>query len=115
MAPAENGALELVYETAGLLGRVRVLGGNRRSALLAIDKLRPLRAAAQAGFRTPAFAVSERVDEAVAAVRGLGFPARSSRRAPALERAPDCAAPAWRLRSLRGGAAARRAVSGAGI
>ncbi|HET8977229.1 MAG TPA: ATP-grasp domain-containing protein [Solirubrobacteraceae bacterium] len=74
VAPAEDGSLELLYETPGLLGDAAVLGGDRESALLALDKPRTLKAARAAGFRTPAFIEPQRVDEAVAAARDIGLP-----------------------------------------
>jgi predicted ATP-grasp superfamily ATP-dependent carboligase len=74
VAPAEDASLELVYETPGLLGDAAVLGGDRASVQLALDKPRTLRAARAAGFGTPAFVEPERVDEAVAAARDIGLP-----------------------------------------
>jgi carbamoyl-phosphate synthase large subunit len=74
VVPAEDGSLELLYETDGLLGDARVLGGDRASARLALDKSRTLMRARQAGFATPPYAEPESVEEAVAAGGELGFP-----------------------------------------
>jgi len=74
VVPGEDASLELVYETVGLLGRARVLGGDRESARLAIDKSRTLAEAAAAGFGTPVCAEPHTVAEAVAAGREIGFP-----------------------------------------
>lgn len=74
VVPAEDGSLELLYETEGLLGDARVLGGDRETALLVLDKSRTLACAREAGFATPAYAEPQTVNEAVAAGRELGFP-----------------------------------------
>lgn len=74
VAPAEDASLELLYETPGLLQGARVLGGDERSAALATDKVKTLDAAREAGFPIPEHRVPERVDEAVAAAREIGFP-----------------------------------------
>lgn len=74
VVPGEDASLELVYETLGLLGDAQVLGGDRESARLAMDKARTLSVAARAGFGTPEYAEPQTVGEAVSAARGIGFP-----------------------------------------
>ena len=74
VSPAEDATLEILYETPGLLQGARVLGGDEPSARLATDKVRTLAAADALGYPTPAYAVPESVDEAVAAACEIGFP-----------------------------------------
>ena len=74
VSPAEDASLELLYETPGLLGGARVLGGDELSAALATDKVRTLAAAGEVGYPTPDYRVPESVDDAVAAAREIGFP-----------------------------------------
>ncbi|HZU40133.1 MAG TPA: hypothetical protein VE992_03740, partial [Solirubrobacteraceae bacterium] len=121
VAPAEDGSLELLYETPGLvadpatagarvLGGTRVLGGDRESVRLALDKARTLRAARRLGFPTPRYHEPETLSDALAAGRELGF--------PCVVKPPRSYAPAGRgLRSARLAFAAdagelRRAVEG---
>jgi predicted ATP-grasp superfamily ATP-dependent carboligase len=74
VVPGEDATLELLYETVGLLGDARVLGGDRESARLALDKARTLRRAAAAGFAAPNWAEVDSVRDGVAAAREIGFP-----------------------------------------
>jgi carbamoyl-phosphate synthase large subunit len=74
VSPAEDASLELLYETDGLLGDARVLGGDRRSAQIATDKTKTLAHAREADFPTPAYAVPEDAAAAVEAAREIGFP-----------------------------------------
>lgn len=74
LAPAEDGSLELAYETPDLLGDARVLGGDRASTRLALDKARTLARARELGFPTPEYAEPQSGAQAVAAARELGFP-----------------------------------------
>jgi hypothetical protein len=72
--PAEDASLELLYENEELLGEARVLGGDRDSARLALDKARTLGRAREAGFATPRWCQPGSVGAAVAASRDIGFP-----------------------------------------
>ncbi|HET9721091.1 MAG TPA: ATP-grasp domain-containing protein [Solirubrobacteraceae bacterium] len=74
VVPGEDASLELVYETVGLLGEARVLGGNQESARLALDKARTLSRAAELGFGIPRTIFAENVDEAVSRSAEVGFP-----------------------------------------
>lgn len=74
VVPGEDASLELVYETVGLLGNARVLGGDRDSVRLVLDKARTLGRAEQAGFGIPRCVEARSVDDAVAGARELGFP-----------------------------------------
>jgi hypothetical protein len=74
VAPAEDGSLELLYETDGLLDGARVLGGDRNSALLALDKAATLARAREAGFATPATVIPNEPSDAVAAAAEVGYP-----------------------------------------
>lgn len=74
VSPAEDASLEILYETPGLLGEARVLGGDEPSARLATDKVATLARAQEVGFPVPEYAVPGDVDGAVAAAREIGFP-----------------------------------------
>lgn len=74
VVPAEDASLELVYETVGLLGGARVLGGDRDSARLALDKARTLARAAELGFGVPRTILAQDVSEAVSRAPEIGFP-----------------------------------------
>jgi hypothetical protein len=74
VAPGEDGSLEILYATPGLLGAARVLGGDRDSAFLALDKASTLEHAQRAGFAVPRWHAPESVAEAVEAARDVGFP-----------------------------------------
>jgi predicted ATP-grasp superfamily ATP-dependent carboligase len=74
VVPGEDASLELVYETVGLLGEARILGGDRDSVRLVLDKARTLERAERAGFGIPRCAQGQSVEEAVAGARELGFP-----------------------------------------
>lgn len=74
VVPGEDASLELLYETVGLLGDARVLGGDRESARLALDKARTLSRAAELGFGTPRTIFADSADEAVDRAGEVGFP-----------------------------------------
>lgn len=74
VVPGEDATLELVHETVGLLGETRVLGGDRESSRLALDKARTLQRAAAAGFSVPRWREVERVSDGLAAGGEIGFP-----------------------------------------
>jgi predicted ATP-grasp superfamily ATP-dependent carboligase len=74
VVPGEDASLELLYETVGLLGGARVLGGDRESARLALDKARTLARAAELGFGIPGTILAANVSEAVARASEIGFP-----------------------------------------
>jgi carbamoyl-phosphate synthase large subunit len=74
VVPGEDASLELLYETVGLLDGARVLGGDRESARLALDKARTLSRAAELGFGVPRTIFADDLDEAVARAGQIGFP-----------------------------------------
>jgi biotin carboxylase len=74
VAAAEDSTLTLLYEREGLLGDAAVLGGDRASAAIALDKAETLRRAVEAGFPTPPFVLPERLEDVEAAARAVGLP-----------------------------------------
>ncbi len=74
VSPAEDSTLQLLYESDGLLGEARVLGGDHASARLALDKAATLRRAREVGFPTPAFVVPASLDDVPAAAAEIGLP-----------------------------------------
>jgi carbamoyl-phosphate synthase large subunit len=74
VVPGEDASLDLLYETVGLLGPAKVLGGDRESARLALDKARTLASASELGFATPRTICTDDPAEAVARSGEVGFP-----------------------------------------
>lgn len=110
VVPGEDASLELLYETVGLLGNARVLGGDRESARLALDKARTLARAAEVGFGVPRTILADDVSEAVARASEIGFPCVvKPRRSYARSGNTLCAA---RLKFVRNPAELRRALEG---
>ncbi|HWD63966.1 MAG TPA: ATP-grasp domain-containing protein [Solirubrobacteraceae bacterium] len=74
VVPGEDASVALLYETVGLLGGASVLGGDRESARLALDKARTLCRASELGFGIPRTVFASDVEEAVARSDEVGFP-----------------------------------------
>lgn len=74
VAPAEDSTLQLLYDREGLLGDALVLGGDRRSARIALDKAETLRHADEAGFPSPRHVLPGSLDDVAAAAREVGLP-----------------------------------------
>lgn len=73
VAPAEDASVELLYDL-DLPPRVAVLGGDRTSAAVALDKAETLKRARAAGFPTPYSVVPVDTADAVDAADDLGYP-----------------------------------------
>ena len=75
VVPATDASVETLWSHEALLGGARILGGDRESAALALDKARSLEAADRAGFPTPAWTAPATVEEADAELGRIGLPA----------------------------------------
>jgi predicted ATP-grasp superfamily ATP-dependent carboligase len=74
VVPCSDASVQLVWEHADRLCGAAVMGGDRRSALLAIDKFRTLQAAERVGFPTPAWRAPSTMAEADSSLAELGLP-----------------------------------------
>ena len=74
IAPCTDASVVEVWRNAALLKDAQILGGDRRSAALYVDKARTLAAADDHGFPTPRWASPKNRDEAVAAAERIGYP-----------------------------------------
>jgi biotin carboxylase len=75
VAPATDASVEALWSIADELGPTRILGGDRRSAALALEKGAALAAAVRHGFSTPAWIAPRTIEDAVAALDVTGVPA----------------------------------------
>lgn len=74
VVPCTDASVTLVREHERLLRGAKILGGDRASTALCLDKARTLEAAERAGFGVPAWIVPETEAEAAAAPESLGLP-----------------------------------------
>lgn len=74
VVPCTDASVELLWESVDRLCGAAIMGGDRASALLAIDKRRSLEAADRLGFPTPAWRAPATVAEARRALSELGLP-----------------------------------------
>ncbi|MEP6813405.1 MAG: hypothetical protein ABI990_10485, partial [Actinomycetota bacterium] len=74
VVPSTDASVEVLWAIEGTLGGARILGADRASAALGIDKAKTLAAATDAGFPTPDWVAPGSLDEAVAAVAAVGYP-----------------------------------------
>jgi biotin carboxylase len=75
VAPATDASVEVAWSVADALGDTRILGGDRASTELLLDKQRALEAADGHGFPTPRWVAPGSLPEAVAALDVTGLPA----------------------------------------
>jgi carbamoyl-phosphate synthase large subunit len=74
VVPTTDASLAGAWEAVGSRERPRVIGGDRRTVAMALDKVACLRAAERHGFRVPEWRAPETVEDALAALRELGTP-----------------------------------------
>ncbi len=74
VVPCSDASVQLVWEHDDRLCGAAVMGGDRHSALLAIDKYRTLEIADRCGFPTPAWRAPSTIAEAERALSELGLP-----------------------------------------
>jgi predicted ATP-grasp superfamily ATP-dependent carboligase len=74
VVPCSDASVQLVWMHADRLCGAAVMGGDRDSALLAIDKYRTLKLADRHGFPTPAWRAPSTIAEAESALSELGLP-----------------------------------------
>ena len=74
VVPCSDASVQLVWEHDDRLCGAAVMGGDRHSALLAIDKHRTLELADRCGFPTPAWRAPSTIAEAESALAELGLP-----------------------------------------
>ena len=74
VVPCSDASVQVLWENEHRLGGAGIMGGDRRSALLAIDKYRTLQHAQRLGFPTPAWHAPATMAEARLALDELGFP-----------------------------------------
>ena len=75
VVPSTDAAVEALWRIAGDLGDARILGADRASAELALDKGRMLAAADEHGFPTPDWRLPETESDLYAALAEIGRPA----------------------------------------
>ena len=74
VVPATDASVELLWANEGVLGDARILGADRPSFEIAVDKARTLAAADRAGFGTPEWLAPSTVEEARASIERIGLP-----------------------------------------
>jgi D-aspartate ligase len=74
VVPCTDASVQLLWENEARLGGAAIMGGDRASALLAIDKRRSLEQADRFGFPTPAWRAPATVADARRSLSELGFP-----------------------------------------
>jgi biotin carboxylase len=75
VAPATDASVQTLWDVADDLGDARILGADRETAQLALDKAQILAAADEHGFPAPAWRAPADLGEAEAAVAEVGAPA----------------------------------------
>lgn len=75
VAPATDASVEALWSVARELEPTKILGADRASAVLALDKQATLEAADRFGFPTPAWVAPGSMAEAVEALATTGLPA----------------------------------------
>jgi carbamoyl-phosphate synthase large subunit len=74
IVPCTDASVQVLWEHEDRLSGAAIMGGDRDSALLAIDKHRTLECADRLGFPTPAWRAPATVPEAELALSELGLP-----------------------------------------
>jgi predicted ATP-grasp superfamily ATP-dependent carboligase len=74
IVPCTDASVQILWENEHRLRGAAIMGGDRRSALLAIDKCRTLEHAQRLGFPTPAWRAPGTMAEARIALDELGYP-----------------------------------------
>jgi predicted ATP-grasp superfamily ATP-dependent carboligase len=74
VVPCSDASVQVLWENEQRLAGAAIMGGDRRSALLAIDKCRTLEQADRCGFPTPAWRAPATMAEARIALSELGLP-----------------------------------------
>jgi predicted ATP-grasp superfamily ATP-dependent carboligase len=74
VVPCSDASVQVLWENEHRLAGAAIMGGDRASALLAIDKCRTLAAADRLGFPTPAWHAPADEAEARSALQEIGFP-----------------------------------------
>ena len=74
IAPCTDASVAELWRNSALLNGAQILGGDRRSAALYVDKARTLAAANEHGFPTPRWVLPKNRDEAIAAAERFGYP-----------------------------------------
>ena len=74
VVPCSDASVQMLWENEQRLAGAAIMGGDRRSALLAIDKYRTLEQADRLGFPTPAWRAPGTMAEARLALGELGLP-----------------------------------------
>ena len=74
VVPCTDASVAELWRDTLVPGGARILGGDRRSAAISLDKTRTLAAVDEVGFPTPHWIHPATESEALAAIRAMGFP-----------------------------------------
>ena len=74
IVPCTDASVAELWRDTSVLGGARILGGDRHSTAISLDKTRTLAAADEVGFPTPHWIHPATKSEALAAIRAIGFP-----------------------------------------